>query len=265
MSTNKNKSKPLPAAELAALAQIAERASEAARREILSRFRQTRVSTKDDGTVVTEADLAAERAMRAVFEEETPRINIMGEEYGGKVSEGLTWVVDPIDGTISYSRGIPLFGSLIALLQDGNPVLGLIDLPALGERTLGWQGGGVRRNGEPVRCSTENNLEEAIIAHGDAYTFQLAGQEAAFAQMTRKIPLLRGYTDALGHALTLSGNVGAMVDLDLNLWDFAATQALIPEAGGRCEVFDCPNGKKGLVMGSPELVTQLLGFLEPAT
>jgi histidinol-phosphatase len=256
-------STPLTSTELAELAQIAERASDAARGEILSRFRNTRVSTKADGTVVTEADLAAEKAMRAIFEKETPQVGVLGEEYGGEVTSGLTWIVDPIDGTISYSRGIPLFGSLIALLQDGEPVLGLIDLPALDERTLGWQGGGVRRNGESIRCSSESNLEEAIIAHGDAYTFQLAGQEAAFAQMTEKIPLLRGYTDALGHALTLSGSVGAMVDLDLNLWDFAATQALIPEAGGRCEIIDCPNDKKGLIIGSPELVTQLMSFLEP--
>ena len=109
---------------------------------------------KGVGNPVTEADRAAERAIRAVLREATPDIGILGEEYGEEgAPEGRRWLVDPIDGTIAFSRGVPLFGTLLALLEEGEPVLGLIDLPALDERTLGFRGGGVRRNGEPVRVS----------------------------------------------------------------------------------------------------------------
>src|SRR5262245_43606998 len=147
--------------DLAALARVAEAASEAARREILPRWKGVAVETKKDGTPVTEADRAAERAIRALLREATPEIAVVGEEYGGEAG-GRHWLVDPIDGTIAFTRGLPLFGTLIALVEDGVSQLGLIDLHALGERTLGWRGGGVRCNGEAVRCSQRADLESAI-------------------------------------------------------------------------------------------------------
>jgi histidinol-phosphatase len=170
-------------------------------------------------------------------------------------------VIDPIDGTIAFSRGLPLFGTLLALLEDGEPVLGLIDLPALGERTWAVRGGGCRRNGELVRVSQERELARALIAHGDLFCFERAGERAAFERMTREIALLRGYTDAFGHAQVCAGSVDAMVDLDLNLWDMASTQICVREAGGKAFVTPARNGKAGLVFGSPALVDQLVGFL----
>jgi histidinol phosphatase-like enzyme (inositol monophosphatase family) len=250
--------------DLAQLAALAERAVDAARAEILPRFRRVGVETKADGSPVTEADRAAERAIRRVLQEGDSGAAILGEELGadGDATRGAAWVIDPIDGTIAFSRGIPLFSTLLARLEDGVPVLGVIDLPALDERTVGWTGGGVRRNGEPVSCSTAVDLRRSMISHGDGFCFTRAGEQEAFVQMARELPLFRGYTDGFGHAQVLSGAVDAMVDLDLNPWDAAATQALVPEAGGRCETIQYPElGKIGLVFGAPALVEQLVARL----
>ena len=248
---------------LEVLARAAEAAADRARAEVLPRFRDVAVETKGDGSPVTEADRAAERAIREVLREAAPEYGIVGEEYGGEgAREGPCWVVDPIDGTIAFSRGIPLFTTLIALLEDGEPVLGLIDVPALGERYVGWRGGGCRRNGVPTRVSQEADLRRAIVSHGDPFCFERFGRSAGFQRMAREIPLLRGYTDAFGHAMVLGGGVGAMVDLDLNLWDAAATQILVPEAGGRCVALPARGEKIGLVLGSPALVDQLLDWFD---
>jgi len=258
----------MPPLDLAAAARAAEAAADRARAEILPRFRAVATETKSDGSPVTEADRAAERAIREVLRKAFPHFGILGEEFGAEpaqASEGLTWVIDPIDGTIGFSRGIPLASTIIALLEDGEPVLGLIDLPMLGERYVGWKGAGCRRNGTPVRCSDARDLRRALVSHGDAFCFDLCGERAAWTRMAAEIPLLRGYADAFGHAQVLGGGIDAMVDLHLNPWDAAATQLLVPEAGGRCLTFDYPaQGKLGLVFGSPALVEALAGFLSTA-
>ena len=252
----------MPPLDLPTLARAAEAAADRARREILPRFRRVRTELKADGTPVTEADRAAERAIREVLREATPEIGVVGEEYGAEGDVSRHWLVDPIDGTLAFSRGIPLFATLIALVEEGRPVLGLIDLPSLGDRFLGWRGGGCRRNGEAVHVSHATDPRRSLVAHGDAFCFDLAGRRPAFERMARELPLLRGYTDAFGHAQVLSGGVDAMVDLMLNAWDAAPTQLLVPEAGGRCETLALPGGKLGLVFGSPALVERLLGTLE---
>jgi fructose-1,6-bisphosphatase/inositol monophosphatase family enzyme len=187
----------------------------------------------------------------------------VGEEFGGDAPRaGRYWLLDPIDGTIAFSRGIPLFSTLVALVEDGRPVVGLIDLPTLDERYLGWSGGGCHRNGRPVRVSSEADLAKAIVSHGDPYTFERFGRRDIFDRMAARIPMLRGYSDAFGHALVLGGGVGAMVDLHLNPWDAAPTQVLVPEAGGRCVELPRHEGALGLVFGSPPLVDALLALVE---
>lgn len=255
----------MAALDLAEALRCAEAAADAARREILPRFRNVAVETKRDGSPVTEADRAAERAIREVLRGFAGGLPILGEELGAEgEASGRGWVVDPIDGTISFSRGLPLYGTLIALLDEGVPVLGLIDLPSLGERTCGHRGGGVRRNGAPVRCSQERELARAIVSHGDPFAFELFRRKPAWTKLAASVPMLRGYTDAFGHALVAAGGVGAMVDVNLNPWDAAATQALIPEAGGRCATLaPGPGGAGiGLVFGSPVLVERLLDLIE---
>ena len=256
---------PLTRAELEQAMQTANSAADRAREETLTRFRSVAVETKSDGSPVTEADRAAERAIRSVLQESYPDFGILGEEYGGQdLSDGRPyWVVDPIDGTIAYSRGIPLFSTLIALVAGGDSVVGLIDLPALDERYTGFQGGECLRNGDRVQVSQEKDLEKALVAHGDLFCFDNAGQRPAFERMAKAIPKLRGYTDAFGHSLVLGGGVDAMVDFDLNPWDAAATEILVREAGGDHRAHRQPNGKLGVLLGSPALVAQLDALLEP--
>jgi histidinol-phosphatase len=247
--------------DLPAAARAAEAAADLARAEILPRFRRVAVETKSDGSPVTEADRAAERVIRDHLRAAFPDFGLLGEEFGDEGGDGPRWIIDPIDGTIGFSRGIPLFTTLIALVDAGEPVLGLIDCPALDERYVGWRGGGCRRNGVATAVSQETDLRNAIVSHGDPYCFDLFGAHEAFERMAREIPMLRGYTDAFGHSQVLAGGVDAMVDLALNLWDAAATQILVKEAGGRCLTLPGPDGKLGLIFGSPVLVEQLEDFL----
>jgi histidinol phosphatase-like enzyme (inositol monophosphatase family) len=252
----------MPSIDFEKVAAAAEAAADLARAETLSRFRSVAVETKDDGTPVTEADRAAERVIRKRLQQAFPEFSILGEEYGAEgQSDGPEWIIDPIDGTIGFSRGIPLFSTLIALAVDGESVMGLIDLPALNERYVGWKGGGCRRNGKPTRVSEETDLQRAIISHGDPFCFDERGERPAFERMAREIPMLRGYTDAFGYAQVLGGGVGAMVDFGLRIWDVAPVQILVPEAGGRCVTLSEHEGKVGLVVGNPALVDELTGFL----
>jgi myo-inositol-1(or 4)-monophosphatase len=170
-------------------------------------------------------------------------------------------VIDPIDGTIAYARGLPLYSTLIALVAGGESVFGLIDLPALGERYIGWKGGGCRRNGQRVEVSQATDLDRALISHGDPICFDRAGLRSGFDRMAAEIPMLRGYTDSFGHAQVLAGGIDAMVDVDLNPWDAAASQVLVAEAGGRCITRAEPSRKLTLVLGSPPLVEQLADML----
>ncbi|MBJ20022.1 MAG: histidinol phosphatase [bacterium] len=245
---------------------VAHRACDRAREEILPRYRRVRVETKGDGSPVTEADLAAERAIRSVIEDAFPEDAILGEEFGAtdgnpEAVSRRRWVIDPIDGTIAFSRGIPLFTTLIALLVDDEPVMGVIDLPAVDDRIGGVRGGGVWRGDERLSTSARPDLSDALVCHGDLYCFDLAGLRSVYEAMSRAIPKLRGYTDAFGHLLVLSGAADAMIDCDLNPWDAAVTRVLTTEAGGCCWVREREGGSKlDLVFGNPEVVRAIGHF-----
>jgi histidinol phosphatase-like enzyme (inositol monophosphatase family) len=236
--------------------EVATRACDRARAQILPRFRRVAVETKSDGSPVTEADRAAERAIREVIEGAFPDDAILGEEFGASGRESRRrWIIDPIDGTIAFSRGIPLFTTLIALTVDDEPVLGLIDLPAVDDRIGGVRGGGVWRGSERVEVSKVSRLDDALVCHGDLFCFDRAGMRPVYDRMAASIPKLRGYTDAFGHLLVLSGAADAMVDCDLNPWDAAATRLLTAEAGGTCWVRERDGGRKlDLVFGNESIV-----------
>jgi histidinol-phosphatase len=254
----------MPSLDLEKAAQVASHACDLARREILSRFCDVSVEFKADGSPVTEADRAAERVIRGVLKGAYPDFGLLGEEYGESEArrEGPRWIVDPIDGTIAFSRGIPLFGTLIALLVDEEPVLGIIDLPALDERYVGWKGAGCRRNGQPVRVSDRTDLAHCLASTGDRICFEWSGRQAGLERMTAAVPLVRTYTDAFGHSMVLSGAVDVMVDCDLNPWDAAATQILALEAGGACVTLSGAQNKLDLIFGNPALVEQVADFFE---
>ena len=246
-------------------AAVASHAADLAREETVARFRNVNVEVKGDGSPVTEADRAAERRIRETLLAEFPDFAVLGEEYGGAVqADGPQWIIDPIDGTLAYTRGLPLYSTLIALSVDGESVVGLIDLPLLGERYVAWKGGGCTRNGEPTRVSQSSDLDTAIVSHGDVVCFDRANARAGWDRMAARIPFLRGYTDAFEHGMVLGGGVDAMVDFDLSPWDAAATRILVPEAGGACHTRAGNNDKVGLIFGSPALCEQLLAMFDGA-
>jgi len=245
---------------------VAHRACDRARDEIMPRFRRVAVETKGDGSPVTEADREAERVIRKVILEAFPDDAILGEEFGAQAGANARrqWIIDPIDGTVAFSRGIPLFTTLIALVVEGEPVLGLIDLPAVDDRVSGVRGGGLVRTvpgdhpDEYATVSRGPALPDALVCHGDLFCFELAGLRSAYDALSHAVPKLRGYTDAFGHLLVLTGAADAMIDCDLNPWDAAVTRVLAKEAGGICFVREREDGAKiDLLFGAEATVAEI--------
>jgi len=239
-------------------------AAHSAAEAILPLFRSEAldVESKGDGSPVTQADRAAEAVVRRHLAQAYPDIDILGEEEGFEDrGSRLRWIIDPIDGTISFSRGLPLFGTLIALedRQEDRGLLGVIHLPALGETYSGGRGLGVHCGGEALRIGPHSPGASApLIAAGDPLQFQLSDCAADCERLARK-PFFRGYTDCFGHAMVLRGGVAAMVDPGLALWDIAATRVLVEEAGG--QVFCRPStqeGKVDAILGQRGLVEELV-------
>jgi len=189
---------------------------------------------KADRTFVTEADRAAEAAMRALLEAERPSDGIEGEEYG-TTREGAArrWVLDPIDGTTSFIAGRPIFGTLIALLQDGWPVLGVIDQPVAGERWVGTIGGSTTFNGKPTRVRPCRELADAVLATTSPHCF--AGDEVdhfmALAKSVAERKIVYG-GDCYNYGLVASGHVDLVCEAGLKLHDFAALVPVVEGAGG---------------------------------
>jgi histidinol phosphatase-like enzyme (inositol monophosphatase family) len=189
---------------------------------------------KADRSFVTEADRAAEAAMRALIEAERPADGIVGEEYG-TVREGAArqWVLDPIDGTTSFIAGRPIFGTLIALLQDGWPVLGVIDQPVAGERWVGTIGGDTTFNGKPVRTRACRDLSDAVLATTSPHLF--SGDEVdhfmALAKSVAERKIVYG-GDCYNYGLVASGHVDVVCEAGLKLYDFAALVPVVEGAGG---------------------------------
>lgn len=188
---------------------------------------------KADRTPVTEADRAAEAAMRALIEAHFPDDGIIGEEYGThNESAGRQWVLDPIDGTVSFMAGRPIFGTLIALLQDGWPVLGVIDQPIAGERWVGRVGEGTTFNGKPVTTRSCKELSQATLASTGPQYFS-DDQGAAFmslAAQTSQIVVWGG--DCYNYGLLASGHLDVVCEAGLKLYDYAALVPIVEGAGG---------------------------------
>ncbi|MFC3096685.1 inositol monophosphatase family protein [Alteraurantiacibacter palmitatis] len=220
---------------LAAEIALAHRLADAARAEILPLFR-TPVSSeaKEDATPVTLADRNAEEAMRRILKAEVPQDGVFGEEFGEeKGRSGRQWVLDPIDGTTAFLAGRATFGTLIALLVDGFPVLGLIDQPVLKERWLGVAGQGTTLNGQPVSARACRDLSRATIATtGPHYFSQQEGEVfmALAAKTDHKRMVMGG--DCYNYACLASGHIDIVCEAGLKLHDYAALVPVVEGAGG---------------------------------
>lgn len=193
----------------------------------LGRFRAAdlQVETKPDLTPVTEADRAVETMIRERLAIERPDDGLLGEEFGALGSGSRRWIVDPIDGTRNYSRGIPVWATLIALEEDGELRLGVVSAPALHRRWHAERGGGAWANDDRVRVSAVRQIEDAVLS------FALEQPIPALAGYAWHA---RGYGDFWAHMLVAEGAVDAAVDaVGVKVWDLAAIQPIVEEAGGR--------------------------------
>jgi histidinol-phosphatase len=218
---------------------IAERASEIAR----SYFRQAiLIEMKENLTPVTIADKKTEEFIRKELQHAFPGFGIIGEEFGQEGHDKeYVWTIDPIDGTRSFIRGIPLFGTLMSLLEHGEPIVGIMVLPALEETYAAARGMGTTCNGHKLHVSPTRQIESANISCGDTYCFEDSGKTAVLKKLIDNAEAVRGYTDCFGHSLVMRGAMDAMIDPVVNLWDVAPLACLIHEAGG--EYYDF-NGER---------------------
>ncbi len=249
---------------------VAVRAAQTPTGIILKHFedRTLNVEQKGDGSPVTVADREAEDAIRAMLRSNpvSADFDILGEEFGQREQKTrYRWLIDPIDGTRSFVRHIPLFGTIVSLedREQDTTLVGVIHLPVLKMTYSAARGLGCRCNGIPVSVSDDAALGSSIIAMGDLAQFVSAGCEGMLQRLTGTCRYLRGYTDCFGHTLVAGGSIGAMIDPALNLWDAAATRILVKEAGGK--VVTRPSraaNKIDTVFGAPKLVEQLVTVLD---
>jgi inositol-phosphate phosphatase / L-galactose 1-phosphate phosphatase / histidinol-phosphatase len=194
---------------------------------------------KADASPVTEADRAAETAMRRILDAEAPRDGIIGEEYG-RSREGASrqWVLDPIDGTISFMAGRPIFGTLIALMEGGFPVLGIIDQPVAGERWIGATGVATTLNGRNVRTRPCRELSHAVLASTGPQYFDDHSAEhfMALAAKTSRRTVWGG--DCYNYGLLAAGHLDLVVEAGLKLHDLAALVPVVEGAGGMMSDWD---------------------------
>jgi histidinol-phosphatase len=223
----------------------------------LPRFRaiDLRVETKPDLTPVTDADRAVERALRERVAERRTGEGVLGEEEGDD-GGAVRWIVDPIDGTRNFLRGVPVWATLVALEREGELVCGVVSAPALGHRWWAARGGGAFRDGEPVRVSEIAGLEDASVS--STYARDLASVEPAVWHA-------RALGDFWQHVLVAEGSVDAAVDAQLSLWDYAALVPILGEAGGRASALDGGPPRPGaqFVTSNGLLHDDVLALLKP--
>ncbi|TVQ55013.1 MAG: histidinol-phosphatase [Rhodobacteraceae bacterium] len=190
------------------------------------------VDAKADRSPVTEADRAIEQIIRARLSEARPEDGVLGEEFGAAMEgRSRVWVVDPIDGTGSFITGSPLFGTLIGLLDGGVPVLGLIDMPLLGERWSARRGAGTTLNGAPCRVSGCGRLADAALGSTSPLKFEGAA-EAAFRQVAAAARITRFGGDCYTYGLLAAGHLDAILEVGLEPYDYLPLVPVIEEAGG---------------------------------
>jgi histidinol-phosphatase len=227
------------------LGDIADRADEIA----LSFFgaKRLRVDAKPDSSPVTEADQAIETMARALLREREPALGLLGEEQGEVTgTAGTRLIIDPIDGTRNFVRGIPVFATLLAIETDGEVVAGVASAPALGARWRAARGGGAFRDARRLRVSSTRSFDEALLFHGNLGANE-AGPPPGFAQLVGRVAHTRGFGDFYQHMLVAEGAGDVAIDPVMHAWDIAALQVIVEEAGGRATSL---GGERSIYAGS---------------
>ncbi|ONK11518.1 histidinol-phosphatase [Streptomyces sp. MP131-18] len=240
----------------------------------MDRFRalDLKVETKPDLTPVTEADRAAEELIRSVLGRARPRDAVLGEEFGGEGQGPRRWVVDPIDGTKNYVRGVPVWATLIALMERGEggdrPVVGVVSAPALNRRWWAALGGGAyagRSLTSATRISVSRvaRIEDASFSYSSLGGWEERGRLGGLLDLSRDCWRTRAYGDFWSYMMVAEGAVDVCAEPELSLWDMAAPAIIVQEAGGRFTGLDGADGPHGgnAAASNGLLHERLLGYL----
>jgi len=210
-----------------------------------------RIDTKPDLTPVTDADRAVETELREVLGRERTRDSVVGEEFGGTTTfSGRQWIIDPIDGTKNFVRGVPVWASLIALLEDGVPTVGVVSAPALRRRWWAARGQGAFAavDGGPPRTlsvSSVAQLGSASLSFSSLSGWAQRGLRDRFIELTDAVWRVRAYGDFLSYCLVAEGAVDIAAEPEVSVWDLAALDILVREAGGTLTGLDGIAGPHG--------------------
>ncbi|MBI3458072.1 MAG: histidinol phosphate phosphatase [Candidatus Rokubacteria bacterium] len=227
------------------------------------------VTVKPDQTPVTQADREAEQAiverLRAAF----PDIGFLGEEFGAQGPQQTRWIIDPIDGTKNFVRGIPYWATLIGLEEDGEVTLGVVHAPATGDLLWAQRGRGAFANGKPLRVSAIDRLAEATLVHsslGYLRALRPARYWDGFLRLVDRTERQRGFGDYFAYMFVLRGQAELVIECDLKPWDLAPFKVLFEEAGGRLTDFEGrPTIYSGTVLaGNGRLHAEALAVLQGA-
>ncbi|UUV35265.1 histidinol-phosphatase [Amycolatopsis roodepoortensis] len=219
--------------------ELATRLADAADAITTARFRalDLAVEHKPDRTPVTDADTAVEDAIRAILAADRPDDAVLGEERGGTAATGRAWVLDPIDGTKNFLRGVPVWATLIALVEDGTPVVGMISAPLLGRRWWAADGDGAwmsdSAGARRISVSKVASLEDAYLSTTDLNSWVEYHSREKYLDLVNACWESRAFGDFWHHCLVAEGALDVTAECIVNPWDVAAAQVLITEAGGR--------------------------------
>ncbi len=192
------------------------------------------VDLKYDASPVTIADRGAEELLRRLIMGRFPDHAIVGEEFGADHNAGapFRWILDPIDGTRSFIRGVPLYATLVGLEIEGEMAVGIANFPALNEMVAAATGLGVTWNSRPCRVTDTNDLSRALVCYTDGQGFAKHGKAEPWGKIVATAQTTRGWGDAYGHCLVATGRADAMFDPIMSVWDCAALVPILQEAGG---------------------------------
>ena len=191
------------------------------------------VETKPDLSPVSEADREVENVLRAHIEAARPGDAVVGEEYGTSGTGARRWIVDPIDGTKNYVRGVPVWATLVALQEDGVTTVGVVSAPAMHKRWWASRGEGAYADGRRIRVSQVDDLADAHFSYSSLAGWEKRGVLDGFLGLTRTVWRTRAFGDFWSHVLVAEGAVDVAAEPEVSLWDLAALQVIVEEAGGR--------------------------------
>lgn len=208
--------------------------------EVALRYFRTGVAVerKQDFSPVTVADREAEQQAVAVLHAAFPDYGVLGEEFGERAGVGARWIIDPIDGTKSFIRGIPFFATLIALEEEGEITTGAVYAPAVGDLLYAQRGHGAFDQNGRLRVSSVDTVSRSMLVFGGVGLLRTRGYWPAYERLVDHSGRQRAYGDYFGYTFVARGQAEAMVDVDLKPWDLAALKIIIEEAGGRFTDFD---------------------------